>query len=40
MEAERPGPQTAHSMSAMVTSTSTPGSMEIDVICFTISEGE
>merc|ERR1712038_1961731 len=26
--------------SAMVTSTSTPGSMEIEVICLTISEGE
>merc|ERR1739838_816919 len=26
--------------SAMVTSTSTPGSMEMEVICFTISEGE
>merc|ERR1719330_1394931 len=27
-------------MSAMVTSTSTPGSMEMDVICFTTSDGE
>merc|ERR1711994_1166050 len=26
--------------SAMVTSTSTPGSMEMDVICLTISDGE
>merc|ERR1711981_262058 len=26
--------------SAMVTSTSTPGSIEIEVICFTISDGE
>ena len=26
--------------SAIVTSTSTPGSIEIEVICFTISEGE
>ena len=26
--------------SAMVTSTSTPGSIEMDVICFTISDGE
>ena len=27
-------------MSAMVTSTSTPGSIEMEVICFTISDGE
>merc|ERR1712060_826879 len=30
----------AQSMSAMVTSTSTPGSIWMDVICFTISDGE
>merc|ERR1719378_139397 len=32
--------QKVYSMSAMVTSTSTPGSMEMEVICLTISEGE
>ena len=30
----------AQSMSAMVTSTSTPGSIEMEVICLTISDGE
>jgi len=30
----------AYSMSAIVTSTSTPGSMLMEVICFTISDGE
>lgn len=29
-----------HYMSAIVTSTSTPGSIDIEVICFTTSEGE